>query len=177
MSEIINDSNNNNANTKEWEQIALDEERRRSQEQLEGRLRNIDERVKRGSMTEEQAQATKEKIEASASNTNQDQVSQSEASTGNKVFSTFQVASGTSKEAEFKRLTGEDWPGEKYYAVTYGVDEGYDEPIENWTIYERPAAEAQQQPETITNDEVFGHLSALPVKIGQALNIMPHVMV
>ena len=181
MSEIINDSNNNNANTKEWEQIALDEERRRSQEQLEGRLRNIDERVKRGSMTEEQAQATKEKmmalerarleaaskaeleanakleIEASASNTNQDQVSQSEASTGNKVFSTFQVASGTSKEAEFKRLTGEDWPGEKYYAVTYGIDEGYDEPIENWTIYERPAAEAQQQPETITNDEVFGH--------------------
>lgn len=51
---------------------------------------------------------------------------------------TFQVAPGTTKEAEFKRLTGEDWPGEKYYAETSGVDDdGYDYPIETWTIRER----------------------------------------
>ncbi len=181
MNETIGAGINNPSRAKEWEKAAVDEENRRRQEQLEGRLRDIEERVKRGSMTEEQAQATKEKmmalerarleatskaeleanakleIEAATSNPNQDQDSQSEASAENKVFGHFQVASGTSKEAEFKRLTGEDWPGEKYYAVTYGVDEGYDEPIENWTIYERPAVEAQQQPETITNDEVFGH--------------------
>ncbi|MBP5647813.1 hypothetical protein J6X04_00790 [Candidatus Saccharibacteria bacterium] len=83
--------------------------------------------------------------------------SQPETTSGDKEFAKFQVASGVSKEAEFKRLTGEDWPGEKYYAVTAGADEGYDEPIENWTIYERPASEITQQPEAISEDEVFGH--------------------
>ena len=52
---------------------------------------------------------------------------------------TFQVAPGTTKEAEFKRLTGEDWPGKKYIAETSGADnfDGYDYPIETWTIRER----------------------------------------
>ncbi|MBO4276730.1 hypothetical protein J5868_03490 [Candidatus Saccharibacteria bacterium] len=56
---------------------------------------------------------------------------------------TFQVAPGTTKEAEFKRLTGEDWPGKKYIAETSGADnfDGYDYPIETWTIRERTAEE------------------------------------
>ena len=181
MNETIGAGTNNPSRAKEWEKAAVDEENRRRQEQLEGRLRDLEERVKRGSMTAEQAQATKEKmmalerdrleaagrakieaaakveLETAAAALNQAPSNKSESPAEDKEFGHFQVASGTSKEAEFKRLTGEDWPGEKYYAVTYGVDEGYDEPIENWTIYERPAVEAQQQPETITNDEVFGH--------------------
>ena len=52
-------------------------------------------------------------------------------------FATFQVGSGLSKEEEFKRLTGEEWPGQKYYAVPGDAAENYDEPIENWLIYER----------------------------------------
>lgn len=50
---------------------------------------------------------------------------------------TFQVGYGMSKEAEFKRLTGEDWPGVKYVAESYGADEGYDDPMETWIIRER----------------------------------------
>ena len=57
-----------------------------------------------------------------------------ESLSGKKSPMTFQVAPGTTKEAEFKRLTGEDWPGEKYYAETSGVDDdGYD--------YEQPENE------------------------------------
>ena len=54
------------------------------------------------------------------------------------IGKTFQVAPGVTKEEEFKRLTGEDWPGKKYMADTYGVDDdGYDYPIETWKIRER----------------------------------------
>ena len=52
-------------------------------------------------------------------------------------FATFQVGSGLSKEEEFKRLTGEEWPGQKYYAELNNVEEDYEEPIENWVIYKR----------------------------------------
>ena len=59
---------------------------------------------------------------------------------------TFQVAPGVTKEEEFKRLTGEDWPGKKYKAETYGADDdGYDYPIETWIITERQE-EKQQDP-------------------------------
>ena len=55
---------------------------------------------------------------------------------------TFQVAPGVTKEAEFKRLTGEDWPGVNYIAETSGVsDDGYDYPIEEWVIRKRTAEE------------------------------------
>lgn len=62
-------------------------------------------------------------------------------------FATFQVGSGLSKEEEFKRLTGEEWPGQKYYAVPGDVAENYDEPIENWLIYERDT-DIPNQPQT-----------------------------
>ena len=185
MSETINSSNINSADAKEWERVALDEETRRSKEQFEGRLRDIDERVKRGSMTAEQAQATKEKmmalerdrleaagrakieaaakveLETAAAALNQAPSNKSESPAEDKEFGHFQVASGTSKEAEFKRLTGEDWPGVEYYATCYGVDEGYDEPIENWTIYKRSsneqdptdASEGEDNPEDKDNAE------------------------
>ena len=165
MNERIDDNSSNPNQAEEWLQVAIDEENRRRQEQLEGRLKDIDERVERGSMTAEQAQATKEKmmalerakleaaakakleaaakaeLETAASAPNQAPGSQSESLAEDKEFAKFQVASGISKEAEFKRLTGEDWPGVEYYATCYGVDEGYDEPIENWTIYKRSSSE------------------------------------
>ena len=51
---------------------------------------------------------------------------------------TFQVAPGVNLEAEFKRLTGEDWPGKTYIAESDGADDdGYDSPIETWTIRKR----------------------------------------
>ena len=67
------------------------------------------------------------------------QSEQSESATEvGEIVGTFQVAPGVSKEAEFKRLTGEDWPGVTYVAETDGVDDdGYDQPIENWVIRKR----------------------------------------
>ena len=105
--------------------------------------------VRMGSISEEEARNLQNKAKAEAkaaksellSTTTPPEVSSSETKpeiiNEGEAFAKFQVVSGVSKEAEFKRLTGEDWPGENYYATCYGVDEGYDEPIENWTIYKR----------------------------------------
>ena len=57
----------------------------------------------------------------------------------------FQVAPGISKEAEFKRLTGEDWPGVNWIAESSGVDDdGYDQPIETWTVRRRTSEEMSE---------------------------------
>ena len=62
---------------------------------------------------------------------------------------TFQVGPGLSLEAEFKRITGEDWPGVKYTAETSGADgdETDDGPIENWVIKERAQEDIPQSAE------------------------------
>ena len=60
------------------------------------------------------------------------------------VVGTFQVAPGISKEAEFKRLTGEEWPGVNYVAEFDELeDDGYDNPIENWVIRRKDAQNTQ----------------------------------
>ena len=128
MNERIDDNSSNPNQAEEWLQVAIDEENRRRQEQLEGRLKDIDERVERGSMTAEQAQATKEKmmalerakleaaakakleaaakaeLETAASAPNQTPGSQSESLAEDKEFAKFQVASGVSKELNSSAL-------------------------------------------------------------------------
>ena len=123
-----------------------------AQRQLENDLLNIDDMLRNGRITEEKAeQYRKEAREraqaAEAPTSNSSSETKPETIDKGEVFARFQIASGVSKEAEFKRLTGEDWPGENYYAETYGVDEGYDEPIENWTIYKRNASGQNNKPE------------------------------
>ena len=133
-----NEANGNEPNP--WDSLSEYDAAKR---QLENDLLNIDDMLRSGRITEEKAEQYRKEVTDRA-NKAMDINSpepQSEAVESAKEFAKFQVASGTSKEAEFKRLTGEDWPGEKYYAVTYGVDEGYDEPIENWTIYKRSSKE------------------------------------
>ena len=123
-----------------------------AQRQLENDLLNIDDMLRNGRITEEKAeQYRKEAREraqaAEAPTSNSSSETKPETIDKGEVFARFQIASGVSKEAEFKRLTGEDWPGKNYYAETYGVDEGYDEPIENWTIYKRNASGQNSEPE------------------------------
>ena len=116
-----------------------------AQRQLENDLLNIDDMLRSGRITEEKAEQYRKEVRERAYPTetptsNSSLETRPETIDKGEVFARFQIASGASKEAEFKRLTGEDWPGENYYAETYGVDEGYDEPIENWTIYKRNAS-------------------------------------
>ena len=54
---------------------------------------------------------------------------------------TFQVGAGLSKEAEFKRLTGEDWPGVNYIAESNGAESGDDDVLETWVIRKRTSKE------------------------------------
>ena len=67
------------------------------------------------------------------------------------VFDTFTVGYGMGdRDSQFKKLTGEDWPGVNYYAESNGTeDDGYDDPIETWTIYKR----VQEQPSKTANTE------------------------
>ncbi len=123
-----------------------------AQRQLENDLLNIDDMLKNGRITEEKAEPYRKEAReraqaAEAPTSNSSSETKPETIDKGEVFARFQIASGVSKEAEFKRLTGEDWPGENYYAETYGVDEGYDEPIENWTIYKRNASGQNSEPE------------------------------
>lgn len=62
-------------------------------------------------------------------------------------FGNFQVWSGTSKEAEFERLTGEPWPGVNYVAENIGIDDnGYDEPHEEWVVYKLVDSSPESEP-------------------------------
>ena len=83
-----------------------------------------------------------------------------------KVFSTFEVAPGISKEKEFKRLTGEEWPGINYIAESTSTeDDGYDVPIETWTIYEINPKLSKEPGETApTRDSI------------QELNLDPRIL-
>lgn len=126
----------------------MDDKNDSIQRQLEDDLKNIDDMLRNGRITEEKAEQYRKEVRdkaqaAKAANEKENPQSETKPETINEgeTFAKFQVVSGVSKEAEFKRLTGEDWPGENYYATCYGVDEGYDEPIENWTIYKRVTSE------------------------------------
>lgn len=76
------------------------------------------------------------------------------------------------KEQEFKRLTGEEWPGTTHYAdriVDASNDNGYDNPFETWVIKERP--DETQPSDTSKKD----HFTSNPKKSRRRLiPILPH---
>lgn len=76
----------------------------------------------------------------------------------------FEVGEGLSKEAEFKRITGEDWPGTTYYAESNGSDGGDDGVLETWIIRKRPTEEnvTENQPSKPTNPEAIQSETTVP---------------